>query len=145
MGRGALRAFLRMDSRNQVPISLHSLEGCSGFVLRKEECCAIYAAFISHGLHVDIGYILGPQSNYMATPLGPRYILYRYMEPLGLAGKPCRTLNPKPLKPQFQRTLQVEPSQRATPFLYSPSSHKSCLLKYRSFYIVEVLLEWVPK
>ena len=34
--------------------------------------------------HVGKWDILGPYSKYMGTPLGPKYIPYTYMDPLGL-------------------------------------------------------------
>ena len=34
-------------------------------------------------LHVVIWYILGPYSSHMGTSLGPKYVPYSYMEPLG--------------------------------------------------------------
>ena len=33
--------------------------------------------------HVAIWDILGPQSRYMGSPLGPKFIPYTYMDPLG--------------------------------------------------------------
>ena len=37
----------------------------------------------SQRVHVGIWDILGPYSRYMGTPLGPKYIPYAYMDPLG--------------------------------------------------------------
>ena len=34
-------------------------------------------------LHVPISYILRAQSSYIGTPVRLKYLLYRYMEPLG--------------------------------------------------------------
>ena len=41
----------------------------------------------SQRVHVVIWYILGLSSRYMGTPLGPKYIPYTYMDPLGLLSK----------------------------------------------------------
>ena len=38
----------------------------------------------SQRAHVGLWDILGPQSRYMGTPLGPKYIPYTYMDPLGM-------------------------------------------------------------
>ena len=45
----------------------------------------------SQRVHVAIWYILSPSSRYMGTPLGPKYIPYSYMDPLGFGsvGDPC--------------------------------------------------------
>ena len=39
---------------------------------------------VSQRVHVAIWYILGPLSRYVGTPLGPKYIPYSYMDPLGV-------------------------------------------------------------
>ena len=48
-------------------------------------------------VHVGLWYILGLQSRYMGTPLGPKYIPYTYMDPLGkliqITGLLLRNLN----------------------------------------------------
>ena len=38
---------------------------------------------VTQRVHVGIWDILGPYSRYMGTPLGPKYIPYSYMDPLG--------------------------------------------------------------
>ena len=42
-----------------------------------------FSGFLAQGLHVAVWCILGPQSSYVGIPLGPKYILYFYMETLG--------------------------------------------------------------
>ena len=38
---------------------------------------------VTQRVHVGTWDILGPESRYMGTPLGPKYIPYTYMDPLG--------------------------------------------------------------
>ena len=38
---------------------------------------------ITQRVHVGIWYMLAPSSRYTGTPLGPQYIPYTYMDPLG--------------------------------------------------------------
>ena len=37
----------------------------------------------TQNVHIALWYILGPESRYMGTPLGPGYTPYTYMEPVG--------------------------------------------------------------
>ena len=94
---------------------------CLWRLLKRIMCDALLSfRFRSHSqrVHVGIWDILRPQSRYMGTPLGPKYIPYTYMDPLGL-------LYSQNLKPRSQADTCVCSSQERRGLSYklpAPSS-----------------------
>ena len=55
-------------------------------VSRKVPDIHVQISLLAQRFHVVIWYILGPESRYMGTPLGPKYVPYPYLDPLGGKG-----------------------------------------------------------
>ena len=55
-------------------------------VSRKVPDIHVQISLLAQRFHVVIRYMLGPESRYMGTPLGPKYVPYPYLDPLGRKG-----------------------------------------------------------